>query len=56
MTEDTPEAWEQVRRSIAMLAPGAWALRREQALQALSSLIVTLRAQQAAADDNDSRA
>ena len=47
MTEETPEAWEQVRRSVAMLAPGAWALRREQALEALSVLITALRNEQA---------
>ncbi len=46
MTEDTPEAWEQIRRSVAMLSPGAWALRREQALEALTALITTLRSQQ----------
>ena len=48
MTEDTPEAWEQIRRSVAMLTPGAWALRREQALEALTALITALRRQQAA--------
>lgn len=39
----TPEAWEQVRRSVAMLPPGAWAMRREQALEALGSLVGVLR-------------
>lgn len=39
----TPEAWEQVRRSVAMLPPGAWAMRREQALDALGSLVGVLR-------------
>ncbi len=39
----TPEAWEQVRRSVAMLPPGAWAMRREQALEALGSLVGALR-------------
>ncbi len=48
MTEDTPEAWEQIRRSVAMLTPGAWALRREQALEALTALITALHRQQAA--------
>lgn len=47
MTEDTPEAWEQIRRSVAMLTPGAWALRREQALEALTALINALHRQQA---------
>jgi hypothetical protein len=40
---DSPEDWEQVRRSIAMLSPGAWAMRREQALAALDSLVRCLR-------------
>ncbi len=38
-----PEEWEQVRRSVAMLPPNAWAMRREQSLAALSSLIAALR-------------
>lgn len=47
MTSDTPppsvEDWEQVRRSVAMLPPGSWALKREQALQALGALIQLLK-------------
>lgn len=39
----TPEDWEQVRRSVAMLPPGAWAMKREQALAALGSLIAHLK-------------
>ncbi len=39
----SPEDWEQVRRSIAMLRPGAWAMKREQALVALDSLVRILR-------------
>ena len=50
MTDATPEAWEQVRRSVAMLAPGAWAFRREQALEALSTLIAALHEHQALTD------
>ncbi|MEM9132520.1 MAG: hypothetical protein AAF962_00075 [Actinomycetota bacterium] len=38
----TKEEWEQVRRSVAMLPPGAWALRREEALRALRSLVRSL--------------
>ncbi len=40
---DSPEDWEQVRRSVAMLSPGAWAMRREPALQALGLLVRYLR-------------
>jgi hypothetical protein len=39
----TVEDWELLRRSIAMLPPGAWGLRREQALEALSALVDGLR-------------
>lgn len=39
----TAEEWEQVRRSVAMLPPGAWAMRREQALHALSELLASIR-------------
>ena len=39
----TPEDWEQLRRSVAMLPPRAWALRREEALQILQSLVSCLR-------------
>lgn len=39
----SPEDWEQVRRSIAMLRPGAWAMKREQALVALDFLVRALR-------------
>ncbi len=38
------EHWEQIRRSVAMLPTGSWALKREQALEALSTLIASLRA------------
>ncbi|MCP4224617.1 MAG: hypothetical protein GY773_14860 [Actinomycetia bacterium] len=41
----TAEDWEQLRRSVAMLPPRAWALRREEALQALQSLVSCLRQQ-----------
>lgn len=40
---DTVEEWEQVRRSVAMLPPGSWAMRREQALGALEALLRQLR-------------
>ncbi len=43
---NTSEEWEQVRRSVAMLPPGAWAMRREQALHALSQLLAGLRSGQ----------
>lgn len=33
------EEWEQLRRSVAMLSPGAWALRREPALAALDVVL-----------------
>lgn len=56
MTEDTPEAWEQIRRSVAMLSPGAWALRREPALEALTALITTLRSQQSSEPETKSAA
>jgi len=39
----TAEDWEQVRRSVAMLPPGSWAMKREQALTALGSLIGHLK-------------
>ncbi len=39
----TVEEWEQVRRSVAMLPPGAWAMRREQALHSLGTLLAMLR-------------
>ncbi len=42
-TSESPEEWEGVRRSVAMLAPGAWALKREQALAALGLLVALLR-------------
>lgn len=42
-TSETPEELEQIRRSVAMLPPGSWALRREQALEILSSLIGRVR-------------
>ena len=40
---ETLEEWEQLRRSVAMLPPRAWAMRREEALQALQSLVSCLR-------------
>lgn len=40
---NTAEEWEQVRRSVAMLPPGSWAMRREQALGVLEVLIGLLR-------------
>jgi hypothetical protein len=39
----TVEDWELLRRSVAMLPPGAWGLRREQALEALAALVDGLR-------------
>ena len=33
------EDWEQIRRSVAMLTPGDWAMRREQALVVLGALV-----------------
>ncbi|MDH4075690.1 MAG: hypothetical protein OEY41_00460 [Acidimicrobiia bacterium] len=39
----TSEEWEQLRRSVAMLSPGAWALKREPALAALDLLLDHLR-------------
>lgn len=42
-TSQTPEELEQIRRSVAMLPPGSWALRREQALDVLSNLITRVR-------------
>jgi hypothetical protein len=42
-TATSPESWEQLRRSVAMLSPGAWALRREQALAALTTLIDAIK-------------
>jgi hypothetical protein len=41
--DHSPESWEQRRRSIAMLPTGAWALKREEALEMLSTLVVSLR-------------
>lgn len=42
---DTREATENLRRSIAMMRPGAWALNREDALAILQKLVDTQRAQ-----------
>ncbi len=39
----TSEDWELIRRSVAMLPPGAWAMRREPALEALAALVAGLR-------------
>ncbi|MEM7337856.1 MAG: hypothetical protein AAF467_04350 [Actinomycetota bacterium] len=41
--EHAPEDWEQIRRSVAMLAPGAWAFTREDALQVLRALVACQR-------------
>jgi hypothetical protein len=38
----TPESVEQMRRSLAMLAPKAWALRREEAMELLAILCAAL--------------
>ncbi len=40
----TAEEWEQIRRSVAMLPPGAWAMRREQTLHTLGTLLASLHA------------
>ena len=39
----TPEAVEQARRSVVMLAPRAWALRREEAINVLEVLLVAMQ-------------
>jgi hypothetical protein len=39
----TPESVEQMRRSIVMPAPRAWALRREEAEHVLAVLLVALK-------------
>jgi len=39
----SPELIEQQRRSIAMLGPGVWALRREEAIDVLEVLVRALR-------------
>jgi hypothetical protein len=39
----TTESVEQTRRSLAMLAPRAWALRREEAEHVLAVLLVALK-------------
>ena len=38
-----PESVEQMRRSLAMLAPKAWAMRREEAIEVLAVLCAALR-------------
>jgi hypothetical protein len=38
----TPESVEQMRRSLAMLAPQAWALKREEAIEVLAVLCAAL--------------
>lgn len=38
----TPERAEHLRRSIVMLAPQTWALRREEAVHVLAVLLVAL--------------
>ena len=40
---ETPEDWEQVRRSVAMLRPRAWAMKREEALEVLDVVVRCLR-------------
>lgn len=40
----SPELIEQRRRSVAMLRPGVWAFRREEAIDLLEVLIQALRA------------
>lgn len=48
---NTAEEWEQVRRSVAMLPPGSWAMRREQVLGVLEVLIGLLRRRNDEADE-----
>jgi hypothetical protein len=43
LSRSTTEDWEQLRRSVAMLPPRSWAVRREEALQVLETLIGCLR-------------
>ena len=38
----TPESVEQMRRSLAMLATQAWALKREEAIEVLAVLCAAL--------------
>ena len=38
----SPETVEQMRRSLAMLAPKAWAMRREEAIEVLAVLCAAL--------------
>ncbi|MGF1595791.1 MAG: hypothetical protein ACFCVK_02510 [Acidimicrobiales bacterium] len=45
--DDLIEGWEQVRRSVSLLGPGAWAFKREQALQLLDALVAELRRRRA---------
>jgi len=40
----SPELIEQRRRSVAMLRPGVWAFRREEAIEVLEVLVQALRA------------
>ena len=40
----SPELIEQRRRSVAMLRPGVWAFRREEAFDVLEPLVQALRA------------
>lgn len=41
---DLPQPWEveNLRRSVAMLSPGVWALRREEAAKLLEQLATAL--------------
>ena len=45
LTPETVEEWEQVRRSMAMLPPGSWAMRRELSLDAIATIIQLLKAE-----------
>ncbi len=42
---ETAEEVEQIRRSVAMLPPGSWAMRREPALTVLAALLKRIRAE-----------
>ncbi len=49
LTPETVEEWEQVRRSMAMLPPGSWAMRRELSLDAIATIINLLKEEPAPA-------
>lgn len=42
---ETVEEVEQIRRSVAMLPPGSWAMRREPALTVLAALMNRIRSE-----------